>query len=71
MLEDRASKETFDDGGGTGVRGYKGPELGYLQMVWLDLRSLIEKPDRSNSAETLLSVVKRRTNTRFLMMLGV
>jgi hypothetical protein len=51
-----------------GKRGYSCPGLLHLMITFLVWRSFTERPKGSNSTETTLSVVKQRTDIRFLMI---
>jgi hypothetical protein len=70
MVEDCASarKASRVDLFVEGKRGYSCPELLHLTITFLVWRSFTKRPKGSNSTETRLSVVKRRTEIRFLMI---
>jgi hypothetical protein len=53
-----------------GKNGYKSPVLLHLAITLRVCRSFTERPKGSNSIEQLLSVVNRRTEIKFLIMLG-
>jgi len=53
-----------------GKNGYKSPKLLHLAITLRVCRSFTERPKGSNSIEQLLSVVNRRTEIKFLIMLG-
>jgi hypothetical protein len=72
MVEDWAStrKASGVDVSTKGKRGYNYLELLHLTITFLVWRSFTERPNGSNSTETRLSVVKRQTYIRFLMISG-
>jgi len=70
MPKGSGSGEECGGAGGGGVERVEVAELLHLTIMFLVCKSFIERPKGSNSMEQLLSVVKRRIEIRFLIMLG-
>jgi hypothetical protein len=70
MVEDCACarKALGVDESAEGKRGYSCPELLHMTITLLVWRSFTERPKRSNSTETRLSVVKLRRGINFLII---
>jgi len=70
VVEDVAAVRAVVLGGAGGKNGYRSPVLLHLAITLRVWRSFTERPKGSNSMEQLLSVVNRRTEIKFLIMLG-